>query len=74
MALELMEFGSQVTTVTWVSLGVVKPQGPRALRTLCCYRVLLCLLPSLSFQSKNCVKNIRGFQSLTEEYLWPSQQ
>lgn len=60
MALELMEFGSQVTTVTWVSFGVVKPQGPRALRTLCCYRVLLCLLPSYPSSSKNCMKTLRG--------------
>ena len=39
----------QLTTATWVSLGVARFRGPcvhEVLRASCCYGVLLCLLPS----------------------------
>ena len=36
------------------------PLGLCVLRTLCCYGVLLCLLPSLPSQSKNCMETLRG--------------
>ena len=65
MALELMECGPWLTTATWVSLGVAWPRGLHVLRTLCCYRVLLCLLPAHLSSSKNCMKTLRRLSSPT---------
>ena len=60
MALVLMKHGPQVTTGTWVSLGVARLRGPCVLRTSCCYGDLFCLLCSRPSQPKSYMKTLSG--------------